>query len=343
MNLEALRILCEVVREQSFSKAGKRLGITQSAASQAVQSLERELGCQLIDRSRRPLQLTLAGEEFHLRCLDIVQRIDDAVLKVREIEEEVSGAVPVASIYSIGLYHTEEVRQFLRAYPKATIRLQYLRPNLVYEAVHSGDAMLGLVSYPAESDELATVAWKREKMVLVTPPRHKLASAGSIKLTQISGERFVAFDADMEIRKQIDAILKRHQTDVRIVTEFDNIETIKQAVQIGAGISILPEAAIWHAQQSGALGVATLDPADFERPLGAIFRKNRPLPLAARKFLELLSQPKLSKPDPSKPDSSKPASRVESKQPDAKNDSASRNADPMIPSSYDQSMNWPQG
>ncbi|QDU62330.1 HTH-type transcriptional activator CmpR [Planctomycetes bacterium Pan216] len=289
MNTEALRIFCEVARQQSFSGAGKKLHITQSAASQAVQNLERDLGRQLIDRSRRPPHLTPAGERFYDGCREVLDSLDRAVNGLKELDHEVAGAVSVASIYSVGLYHTDVIRRFMETYPKATIRLQYLRPNLVVSAVAQDDATFGLVSYPKETRELAVIPWKEERMVLLCPASHRLAKKKKVKLKELDAEPMIAFDRDLTIRKHLDTILDREKVDLRIAMEFDNIETIKQAVEVGAGIAILPEQTVRDSLGKGGLVAVALDSRDMVRPLGIIHRKGKPLTLAAHKFRDLLT------------------------------------------------------
>ena len=288
MNVETLRVFCEVARLRSFSRAASELRLTQSAASQAVQSLEKEIGLQLIDRSRRPANLTPPGERFYVSCREILDRLSLAIAEIRELGDEVAGPVHVASIYSVGLYHTNKIRHFMEAYPKANVRLRYLRPNLVTAAVLQGEANLGLTSYPKETRELAVVAWQEEDMVLVCPADHRLAQASSTRFEDLAGENFVAFDDDLVIRDRVDAALHRHKTEVSVVMEFDNIETMKQAIQVRAGVSILPEATVREEVAAGTLVAVPFESGALHRPIGIIYRKGKPLSLAARKFIDVL-------------------------------------------------------
>lgn len=289
MNIEALRVFCEVARQRSFSRAAATLDMTQSAASQAVQHLERELDQQLFDRSRRPPQLTAAGERFFSTCRDLLEQLDRTVTQMRELEHDIVGPVMVASIYSIGLYQTDAIRRFMEAYPRAHVRLQYLRPNLVVDAVLRGDAAIGLMSYPKESRELCVTPWKEEVMVLACPPSHRLADRSSVALSELADEGFIAFDPDLPIRKRIDAAFSRVKTEIRVLMEFDNIETMKQAIEIGQGVSILPRDTVRLAVEAGTLAAVPLEPSDLVRPVGIVHKAGRPLSAAAMKFVELLT------------------------------------------------------
>ncbi|MGL5096740.1 MAG: LysR family transcriptional regulator, partial [Planctomycetia bacterium] len=281
MNIQALRVFCEVARQRSFSRAASHIQITQSAASQAVQHLEEELGQRLVDRSHRPPQLTAAGDEFFACCRDILERLDQAIVQMRDLNNEVVGAVHVASIYSVGLYQSAAIRRYMELYPKASVRLQYLRPNLVVNAVLQGEATLGLVSYPRETRELAVTPWKEEEMALVCPVNHALADHDSVKLEDLRGEHFIAFDRDLVIRKRVDAALNKAKVDVQITMEFDNIETMKQAVEIGAGVSILPQATVRDSVLNGVLRSIPIKDAGLVRPVGIVHRKGKPLSVAA--------------------------------------------------------------
>jgi len=289
MNLDSLRVFCEVARQRSFSKAAEKLDVTQSAVSQTVQQVERELSAQLVDRRRRPLCLTPAGERFYGTSRDILEQFDRAVVEIRELENDVVGPITVASIYSVGLYHADDVGRFMAEYPRATARLQYLRPNLVVDAVLSGEATLGLMSYPKPSKDLAVVPWREEEMVFVCPIRHPLAGQSAVRLEEAAEHPIVGFDPDLEIRRRTDAAFRKRKLEPRVVLEFDNIETVKQAVQVGSGISFLPEETVRQAASVGSLAVSKLDPPDLRRPVGIIYRRGKPLSTAAIKFVETLT------------------------------------------------------
>lgn len=289
MHIRSLRIFCDIVDLGSFSRAAEVNGVSQSNASQVVHQLEDRLGVQLIDRSRRPFVMTPEGQRFHEGSRVIVQRYEDLEREVRSLHEAVVARLTVASIYSVGLAHMSRyLREFLAANPQADIRLEYLHPHRVYEAVDNGQADLGLVSYPQESRSLATIPWRTEPMVLVCHPEHPLAHELSVSLAELEGEPIVAFQAGLQIRAEIDAAFAKRHVEVEIALEFDNIETIKRAIEIGAGVSILPEPTVDREVSSGTLIKVRLDEAFLARPLGIIHRRDRKLSEMAERFVGLL-------------------------------------------------------
>ena len=289
MHIRFLKIFCDIVDLASFSRAADANGVSQSNASQVVHQLEERLGVKLIDRSKRPFVITPEGQRFLEGCRVIVQRYDDLEREVRSLHEAVVARLTVASIYSVGLAHMSRfLREFLSKNPRADVRLEYLHPHSVYESVDSGQADLGLVSYPESSESLATIEWRTEPMVLVCHPEHQLARERSIMWSALAGQQLVAFQTGLKIREEIDRALSEHDVSVEIALEFDNIETIKRAIEIGTGVSLLPEPTIAREVTEGSLVIVPLEDRSLVRPLGIIHRRDRKLSDTAERFIEML-------------------------------------------------------
>jgi DNA-binding transcriptional LysR family regulator len=289
MQLKSLKVFCDVVGWKSFSRAAEENGISQSGASQVVRQLEKRLGVMLIDRSKRPFVLTPEGETYYDGCRKLVQRYDALEDQVRTLHEEVSGRVRVASIYSVGLHHMSRyLQKFLSQHPKANVRLEYQHPHRVYDAVEKDHADLGLVSYPRASRTIEAIGWREEPMVLVCAPGHRLAGYGRVAFEDLAGERVIGFDSDLTIRREIDRVLQLHRAEVEVAMEFDNIETIKRAIEIDAGVALLPEPTVLREVEANTLVKVALATDELVRPLGIIHRRGKELGITARRFIELL-------------------------------------------------------
>ena len=289
MHLKSLKVFCDVVGWRSFSRAAEENGISQSGASQVVHQLETRLGVKLIDRSKRPFMLTPEGEAYYEGCRKLVQRYDALEDQVRTLHEEVSGRVRVVSIYSVGLHHMSRYMQrFLTDYPRANVRLEYQHPHRVYDAVEKDQADIGLVSYPRASRTVEAIPWREEPMVLVCSPIHRLAGRDRVRLEELEGENVIGFDADLTIRHEIDRVLAEHKVEVRVAMEFDNIETIKRAVEIDAGVALLPEPTVRREVETRSLVAVPLTTDELVRPLGIIHRRGKELGITTRRFIELL-------------------------------------------------------
>jgi DNA-binding transcriptional LysR family regulator len=291
MNLEMLKLYCDIVRLHSFSQGAAANQISQSAASQAIQQMEAELDVLLIDRSKRPFMVTPEGRTFYDGCQALLQGFEKVRAQIASARTQITGNVRVAAIYSVGIHiMSDHMQRFMSLHPQAKVRLEYLHPNKVVEAVLNDEADLGILSYPPSNRSLTILPWRDEAMVFVCHPTHRLARRKIITAADLHGENFVAFDADLSIRKAIDRCLRQHDVKVNVVMEFDNIETIKQAIAIGAGVSILPRPTILKEVGNRTLAAAPLSMAELVRPLGIIHRRGKLFTPTIVRFLELLRQ-----------------------------------------------------
>jgi DNA-binding transcriptional LysR family regulator len=289
MQLETLEVFCDVARQRSFSQAAQVNGITQSAASQIVSQLERRMGVQLIDRSTRPLQLTSLGQTYYEGCRTVLQQYMDLEASIRTAHTQIAGTVQVAAIYSVGLSDMGQyVERFAAEQPNADVHIEYHHPDRVYERILDGTADLGLVSFPRKSPKLISLNWREEAMVLACAPKHPLAQQKVVAARELVGEKYVHFDKNLVIRRQVDRFLREHGAAVEVVLEFDNIENIKQAVALGAGVALLPEPTLRREMRARTLIGVTLEERGLTRPVGIIHRRRHKLSAAAQCFLNLL-------------------------------------------------------
>lgn len=282
-----------------MSKGATHCGVSQSAASQHVQELERRLGVTLFDRSKRPLELTPAGRIYNDFCRDVLRREEELALELGSLKEQVEGAVEVASIYSVGLSEMSHLQdEFAARYPTASLHVEYMRPEKVYEAVLNDAADLGLVSYPEASREVAAIPWRYEQMQVAVSPSHPLAARSEVYPADLNGQTFIGFDEDLSIRREIDRFFRASGVEVNLAMHFDNIQTIKEAVALGSGISILPARTMQAEIAQGRLVAVKLHAPELVRPVGIVHRKRKKFNRATQAFLELLAHQPAPKPEP---------------------------------------------
>jgi DNA-binding transcriptional LysR family regulator len=293
MHLTSLQVFCDVARLRSFSQAAQANDMTQSAASQIVSQLERRMEVQLVDRSTRPLQLTAAGQTYFEGCRSLLEQYAQLEAELKSAQAKVAGSVQVAAIYSVGLGDMGQyVERFTAEQPQAEVGVEYLHPDRVYEKVLDGTADLGLVSFPRKSPKLVTIPWRDEDMVLACSPKHPLAHNLAVPMKELAGQKYVHFDKNLVIRREIDRFLSKQGVGVEVVLEFDNVENIKQAVELGAGVALLPEPTLRREVKARALAALPLFGVSLARPLGIIHRRRPKLTAAAKRFLDLLLEQK---------------------------------------------------
>jgi DNA-binding transcriptional LysR family regulator len=289
MHIKSLKVFCDVVGRRSFSRAATDNGISQSGASQIVNHLEEGLGVKLIDRSKRPFVLTPEGEVYYEGCRRLVQRYYALEEEVRALHEEVEGRVNVASIYSVGLsYGRRLVDEFTRRHPKAAIHFEHHHPHRVYELVAEHQVDVGLISYAQATRTVKAIHWCEEPMTLVCSPSHPLAQSKSINLNDLNGLEIIGFDRDLKIRRRIDRHLAERGVEVCVRMTFDNIDTIKRAIEVNAGASLLPEPTVRSELHTASLVAIPVRGLDLMRPLGIIHRRGVELGKTARRFVQLV-------------------------------------------------------
>ena len=289
MQIRSLKVFCDVVTRKSFSKAADDNGITQSAASQTIHQIESHFGVKLLDRSKRPFVMTEEGKVCFDHCVKLVRQFEELESRLSNLHSHSSDTVRVASIYSVGLsYMKQFVQRFTELNPQINVQLEYHHPSEVYNLVKSGDADLGLLSYPTATNSVAVIPWREEKMSIVISPDHPLASDHEVSLNDLNGFDMVGFDQNLRIGQEINRVLANANATPNVVMEFDNIETLKRAIEINAGFSILPQAHVQREVSAGTLTAVTVNDNSLVRPVGIIHRDNIKLGKNTENFIELL-------------------------------------------------------
>jgi len=286
MNIETLKTYCDLVDSESFTKAARINGVTQSAVSQQISSLERTFRSLLIERSKLKMRLTPEGQVLYDYSKQILHHYQDLDHKMQELKDVISGSIRVSTIYSIGLHDLPPyIKGFMQKYPTVNVHVEYRNASLVYDDVLSNVADLGLIAYPVKDLRLIIVPLRKEPLVLICSPEHPFAQLKSIKLKQLNGQKLISFEPDTTTRKAVDKILNQHGVEVQHAMEFDNVETVKRAVEIGAGISIVPQSTVTQEIEKQSLALVEISDGEFYRPTAAIYKKSRVLSPALKQFL----------------------------------------------------------
>jgi DNA-binding transcriptional LysR family regulator len=290
VDLSQLQLFKDIVQGRSISRGARQNGVTQSAASQTVQEMERTLGVRLLDRTRRPLEVLPAGRLLYELSRDVLRRHQEFLAGLDLMKGDAGGKVRVAAIYSVGLSEMSRLEEeFRRRLPAARLEVDYLRPEKVYQAVVEDRVDLGLVSYPELTREVAVLPWREELMSVACAPSHPMAKLDLVRAEALAHLDFIGFDEDLPISRDIDRYLRERGVKVNVLMRFDNIQSMKEALRRGNAVSILPEPILREEVREGRLtAVPLVEP--LYRPLGIIHRRRKALPRAAQAFLDLLRE-----------------------------------------------------
>jgi DNA-binding transcriptional LysR family regulator len=292
MQFESLKAFCDLAETKSFTKAAQINDITQSAVSQMVSAFERQFRARLIERGKRKFHLTRQGEVFFDFSKETLRTYDGLQDAINTAREHTSIMIRLASIYSFGLHDLPLVlKEFLQSNPTVKLKLEYEGSKRVYAAVLESAVDLGVVAYPIRHFKLQIIQLRKDPLVLICAPDHPFAARKSIKLKMLNGQKFINIERDIPTGKAIAHILSERRIAVNVVHEFDNIETIKRAVEIGTGIAIVPEQTARQEVANKTLVAIQLEGGDFSRPLAIIHKKNKMLAPPMKALIALLKEP----------------------------------------------------
>lgn len=303
MHIETLKVFCDLAETGSFSLAASKNFITQSAVSQQIRSLEDRYGRELVERSKGHIRLTQAGQVLYQAGKEIVHKYKEIEDSLQTLSRSVVGTVRVATVYSVGLYElSTPLRCYLQMFPDVTVHIEYTRANKIYEEVSHSDVDLGIVAYPSKRPQILVTPFREDRLVLICAPQHPFAQMQRIPFKKLQGEKFVGFERDVATRRALDRMFRQHGVKVQYVMEVDNIDTIKRIVEIGSGVSIVPEPSIEQEVKNETLKAIQFADETLTRPLGIISKRGRRFTPAAQEFIDLLkgkvSRSATGKPDP---------------------------------------------
>jgi LysR family transcriptional regulator, transcriptional activator of the cysJI operon len=291
MHFLNLKVFCDLVETGSFSVAADRNGITQSAVSQQIKTLEQRFGVVFFERGKKNFSITPEGTVFHaaaVRMLEIYRNIDAELHSVRN---EVGGPLRVATVYSLGLHELPPLLKDYRArFPQVDLTVSYRRNHTVYDEVLNDHADLGVVAYPRPRRGLVVEIFAQDRMVLISAPGHPLARRESLRVKDLHGQSFISFEPDLPTRKAVDQLLREHEVDVEQAMELDNIETVKRAVEVESGVALVPSNSVAEEAATGQLRAMHLEDAEMWRPMGTVLRRGRTITPALREFVNALRQ-----------------------------------------------------
>ena len=286
MQIENFKVFIDLVESNSFSRAARINGITQSAVSQQIRSMEKHFHVVIVDRSQKSFRLTQEGEKLYGRIKDILRRYQQLSCELQEMKHYIGGNIHINATYAIGLYLLPTyLRAFMQAYPKVHLQLEYRRSNFIYEDVIHHGVDFGLVACPEAMRQLEIKPFYEEEMVIICHPKNKISNNQSLLLKKIKPYPLIGFDRDIGTRRLIDKAFKQQRLSITPSMEFDNIEMVKRAVEIDTGIAIVPILAVEREVKEGSLKMIPIEGKPLKRTIALIYRKNRLLTPGMKRFI----------------------------------------------------------
>ena len=290
MQIENLKIFSDLAESRSFTSAARINEITQSAVSQQINMLEKHFNALLIERSKKMFRLTKEGQLLYKYSKEMIDSYETLNSLMQSLQNMVSGNIRVSTIYSIWLHTLPPfLKLFLKEFPTVNVHVEYSHADKIREDVLGNVVDLGLVAYPGKDPKLTIIPLVEEPLVLICNPSHTLARQKSVNLSEITGENLVGFHIDIPTRRGIDRVLREKKVNLNPVMEFDNIETVKRAVEIGSGVAIVPEVTVAQEVSLKSLAKVRFRDVNLSRPVAAVYKKTKVLSPALEQFLSILA------------------------------------------------------
>ncbi len=300
-NFHQLYIFHTVARLGSFSKAAEELDISQPAVSIQVRELEKSLGCALMHRMRRGLQLTDTGKTvfgYTQRIFSLAQEMQGAVQDIQGLK---SGRLTIGSSTTPGEYILPfAIGQFRQRYPGVEVALSIYNTQQIVEKIHNRELDLGMAGAPVSSDGLASFPYVFDEIVIIAAPGHPLFERKRLTLDDLVGQDFIMREQGSATRRAAESVLEGQRISVNVVMELGSNEAVKRAVAAKLGVGIVSKFGVIPDSMAGFVKVLKVEGWQCRRPLTVFYRDEKHLPAAQRAFLRFLRE---EKPLPAMPDS----------------------------------------
>jgi LysR family transcriptional regulator, hydrogen peroxide-inducible genes activator len=275
MNLKDLKYLVALADTGHFGKAAERTFVSQPTLSAQLKKLEEYLGVKLVERQPKNVQLTEVGKQIVVRARRMLDESDEIVALARSNTDPFAGKLKVALIPTIGPYLLPRVMQKIRkGLPHLGLMLYEYQTEALLKRLRDGEVDLGIMALPALADGVETRELYEENFTVALPNNHPLASKATIKVQDLKSHTLLLLEDGHCLRDQALEVCSR--VDVKEAEDFraTSLETLRQMVVAGLGITLLPEMAVESpfGSQRGLTIKQFAKPAP-SRAVGAVWRK----------------------------------------------------------------------
>jgi DNA-binding transcriptional LysR family regulator len=284
MDLDWLNTFLAVARERSFSRAGEKLHVTQPSISAQIRSLETHLGHRLLDRGGGKVTLTAAGKTFLPFAEQTLLQLKQIGHALEEVERLPRGNLTISANDSTALYVLPLlITKFKKRYPRVVMNIIRAERAKTLALVLDREVEFGIVSLPVRDPRLHVELIHEDKLVLVVPAGHPLASLECATLSDAAKHSFLV-PKEGRRRELIDHLFIQNKTARRIVMELDSSELLKRLIIAGLGISFLPRINVIGELNQGLVSVVPIKDVEIPRNLALISRNDLPLSRAGDAF-----------------------------------------------------------
>jgi DNA-binding transcriptional LysR family regulator len=291
MDLRQLEIIRAIADTGSFTAAGEKLHVSQSAISRQILLLEEELGEPVFHRIGRRIRITPAGESLLQLSNRVFQDLAETVSAISDKQESLRGTMRLVGGMTVCLYvFPALLAEVRRAHPNLDLKITVGSAERSIAMLRSGAGDLGLITLPVEASDLVSVPVLREELLLITYPAHPLAKKRQITPADLTRQPFILFETGSITRRIVDEFFMRERIEAEIVMETENVEIIKAMVRHGLGISIIPWQAAAADVRTKQLFCTRITGHALHRETGWLYPKMSRLPRTVTEVIRVFEQ-----------------------------------------------------
>ncbi|MBW2650775.1 MAG: LysR family transcriptional regulator [Deltaproteobacteria bacterium] len=288
-----MRALVCLAEERSFSRAAKKMYLTQPSLTKHIKNLEEETGVQLVDRKSRDMSLTPEGRILCESAKRVFGLIDDTGEKIARMKENESGSIHIAASTIPATYILpHSLSKFRDRHKGIHCHVRTNDSDLTLDMILNDEAEIGFIGREVAGRKLCAESLWRDRLVLVVPASHKWSERGKVSLGEVSTEPFVSREQGSATRKVLEEYLRKN-TDLTlsgfdIVCELGSSEAVKEAVLAGLGVSIISIHAVGREIENGLLFAVPMENCSIERNFYVIYKTRIGLMKHHRVFLNFI-------------------------------------------------------
>jgi DNA-binding transcriptional LysR family regulator len=288
MDLRQLEIIRAIADTGSFTAAGEKLHVSQSAISRQILLLEEELGEPVFHRIGRRIRITPAGESLLQLSHRVFQDLQETVSTISEKRDSLSGTIRLVGGMTVCLYvFPTLLAEVRRVHPHLDLKVTVGSAERSIAMLRSGAGDLGMITLPVETTDLVSVPVLQEELLLITYPAHPLAKKKSIAPADLDKQDFVLFETGSITRRLVEQFFAREGVDPDVIMETENVEIIKAMVRSGLGISIIPSQAAASDVKAGQLFRSRIAGHSLVRQTGWLYPKMSRLPRTVSEVIRI--------------------------------------------------------
>lgn len=276
MNLNQLKIFYFAAKNANLSVAAEKLFITQPAVTKGIQRLQEQYEIKFIGFVGKKLVLTDAGEVLYQIAEKIFELENQAEESIRDFQQRKRGHIRILSSESFGDYYLPQIIiRFNKAYPLVRVSMNILPTEQVVENTASLNCDLGFISYPVANKKLTIRAVLEDRLVIIAPRQHSLATKKHLTPKDLAGQQFIMHEKDSAPRRAIEKLMRQSNISVKIPLELSSNRAIKRAVEEGIGIALISRKVASEEIRAKRLAAINLTDPSMKRKFFLVHHKDK--------------------------------------------------------------------